>query len=36
MNVLDNLHTRCSRQLTASEFSEPSQNKNPPDLQVVV
>ncbi|MHC4335771.1 MAG: glycoside hydrolase family 57 protein [Planctomycetota bacterium] len=35
MNVLDNLHTRCSRQLTASEFCEPSQNKNPPDLQVV-
>ena len=35
MNVLDNLHTRCSRQLTASEFCEPSQNKNRPDLQVV-
>ena len=35
MNVLDNLHTRCSRQLTASELCEPSQNKNPPDLQVV-
>jgi len=35
MNVLDNLHSRCCRHLTASEFREALQNKNPPDLQAV-
>jgi alpha-amylase len=35
MNVLDNLHTRCSKGATATGFCELMQNKNPPDLQPV-
>jgi alpha-amylase len=35
MNVLDNLHTRCSKGATAAGFCELMQNKNPPDLQPV-
>ena len=35
MNVLDNLHSRCSRGATAIGFYEPMQNKSSPDLQPV-
>jgi alpha-amylase len=33
MNVLDNLHNRCLRGATGAGLCDPSQNKNPPDLQ---
>ncbi len=35
MNVLDNLHSRCSKGVTGTEFRNLMQNKNPPDLQLV-
>ncbi len=35
MNVLDNLHSRCSRQAGPAAFCGLSQNKEPPDLQAV-
>ncbi|HUT28518.1 MAG TPA: glycoside hydrolase family 57 protein [Sedimentisphaerales bacterium] len=35
MNVLDNLHSRCSEHLTARELCEPSANRKAPDLQAV-
>jgi len=35
MNVLDNLQSRCARQIDGGEFLGLSQNKNPPSMQIV-
>lgn len=35
MNVLNNLHSRCSKSTSEGPFSRLSQNKNPPKLQTV-
>ena len=35
MNVLDNLQSRCSKQIPGAAFCNLSQNKNPPGLQPV-